>query len=56
MVNDGKYKLIHHLGNGTFSRVWLTLNTENNGYYALKITSCFKDHYVYALDELKILE
>ena len=48
------YEIIRWLGNGTFSKVWLVKNLQDNNYYALKIQ---KESYSQeAIDEIKILK
>ena len=34
---NNKYLLIHQIGSGSFATVWLSLNTNNNKYHAIKI-------------------
>ena len=34
---NGKYVILKYLGRGTFSRVWLVYNLDDNNFYALKI-------------------
>ncbi|PSR82141.1 putative serine protein kinase [Coniella lustricola] len=37
VFNDGQYKIVRKLGDGSFSTVWLVRDSKNNRYVALKI-------------------
>ena len=36
-ILNNKYLLIYQIGSGSFATVWLSLNMQNNNYYAIKI-------------------
>ena len=53
-ILEGKYAIIHKIGYGAYSSVWLAFNLQNNNYYAIKIQNA--EDYDEGLEELKILK
>jgi serine/threonine-protein kinase SRPK3 len=51
-IYNSKYIVLKYLGRGTFSRVWLVYNLEDQQYYALKII--FEKYYEDASHEISI--
>jgi serine/threonine-protein kinase SRPK3 len=52
MFLNNQYLIIKYIGKGTFSRVWLSYDTHNNKFVALKIYNDNGDHY----NELRIMK
>ena len=51
---NGKYLLITKIGSGAFATVWLSLNTQTNKYFAIKIQDA--DEFENGIDEVDLLK